>query len=260
MEPDAFVAEVYRRMSLRQPLSGQVPNWEQMQSDTMVVCAIDEMRSLLPSDKSSPILDIGFGRGWFIAACILLGYTNISGADFGIANKKHVQQWSPSVVGLHEIRTNIGDFLAGKPEQYDFIHLSHVIEHIPKYSLLYIVDSLYASLKKDGILFLRTPNMEGPCANSSYYVTLGHEYGFAGSNLCSLLSICNFDEIRFHLLPIAGSSPKQRIGQFLRWPFAKWNAVRHRLFGVNRGGQFGAELVITAKRGNLPPMFDPRYR
>ena len=30
---------------------------------------------------------------------------------------------------------------------------------------------------------LRTPNMEGPCANFSLYVSLAHEYGFCGSNL-----------------------------------------------------------------------------
>ena len=260
MEPHAFIAEVYRRMSLRQPPDREVPGWDEVRKDPTVMRTIAELRPLLPSDKNSAILDIGFGNGWFISGCILLGYTSISGADFGIANKKHVQEWSPSVVALHEIQSNIGDFLASKPERYDFIHLSHVIEHIPKYSLLYIVDSLYAALKKGGTLFLRTPNMEGPCANSSYYVTLGHEYGFAGSNLSSLLSICNFDEIRFHLFPPTNPSPKQLVGQLLRWPFVKWSAVRHRLFGVNRGGQFGAELVITAKRGDLPPMFDPRYR
>jgi len=231
-----------------------------MQKDDVVLRAVGEMRSLLPSDKNSPILDIGFGGGWFIAACILLGYTNISGADFGIADKEHVQQWSSSVVSLHEIHGNIGDFLAASPERYDFIHLSHVIEHVPKYSLLYVVDSMYAALKRGGTLLLRTPNMEGPCATSSYYVTLAHEYGFAGSNLSSLLSICNFDEIRFHEFSAQSRSPKQLLGRLLRWPFEKWNGVRHRLFGVNKGGQFGPELVITAKRGELPPLFDPQYR
>jgi len=260
MDPDRFVAEVYRRMSLRQPPERLIPSWEQMRQDDVVLRAVAEMRPLLPSDKSSPILDIGFGGGWFIAACILLGYTNISGADFGIVNKKHVQQWSPSVISLHEIRTNIGDFLADNPERYAFIHLSHVIEHIPKYSLLYVVDSMYSALKIGGTLLLRTPNMEGPCASSSYYVTLAHEYGFAGSNLSSLLSICNFEEIRFHEFSIPSRSPKQLIGTVLRLPFKKWNGVRHRLFGVNVGRQFGPELVMTAKRGELPPLLDPQYR
>jgi 2-polyprenyl-3-methyl-5-hydroxy-6-metoxy-1,4-benzoquinol methylase len=197
MEPHAFIAEVYRRMSLRQARDRDVPGWEEVRKDPTVMRIIEELRPLLPGDKNSPILDIGFGDGWFIAACVALGYTSISGADFGIANKKHVQEWSSRIAGLHEIRSNIGDFLADRQERYDFIHLSHVIEHIPKYSLLYVVDALYAALTKGGTLLLRMPNMEGPCANSSYYVTLAHEYGFAGANLFSLLSICNLILMRF---------------------------------------------------------------
>jgi hypothetical protein len=103
--------------------------------------------------------------------------------------------------------------------------MSHVIEHIPKYSLLWVVDTLYRAPKADGTLMLRTPNMESPCANSSLYVTLAHEYGNA-----------------------------------LRRIFLKENEIKHRLFGVNRHGIFGSELVVTAKRGAMPPLFDPKYQ
>jgi 2-polyprenyl-3-methyl-5-hydroxy-6-metoxy-1,4-benzoquinol methylase len=81
-------------------------------------------------------LDIGFGGGWFLGACLILGYTNLSGADFGIENKRHVADWKKGTVTLHEIQTDIGTFLSHHPGQFDFIHMSHVIEHIPKYSLL----------------------------------------------------------------------------------------------------------------------------
>ena len=140
------------------------------------------------------------------------------------------------------------------------VHLSHVIEHIPKYSLLWVVDALYRSLKPGGVLMLRTPNMESPCANSALYVTLAHEYGFCGSNLKSLLDICGFDDIRFHQVPTFRPTLKQRVGIILRWPFLKENQIKHRLFGVNVGGQFGDELVVTARRGDVPPLFDPKYR
>jgi tetrahydromethanopterin S-methyltransferase subunit B len=116
---------------------------------------------------------------------------------------------------LHKITTNIGDFLADQAEQYAFIHMSHVIEHISKYSLLWVVDGLFFALQHNGTLFLRTPNMEGPAANSAYYVTLAHEYGFAGSNLESLLAICGFDDVVFHSPP-PPSSLKQKIGGILR--------------------------------------------
>jgi 2-polyprenyl-3-methyl-5-hydroxy-6-metoxy-1,4-benzoquinol methylase len=259
MDSHAFIAEVYRRMALRHASEQPRPTWSETETSLMVREATHQYAPYLPQDKAARILDIGFGSGWFLAACLKLSYRNLSGADFGIANKDYVRDWAPDRVTLHEIHDNIGEFLSDKQEQYDFIHMSHVIEHVPKYSLLWLVDALYQALKRGGTLLLRTPNMEGPCANSSFYVTLAHEYGFAGSNLVSLLDICGFDEIRLVQFPTYAVTLKQRLGDLLRWPILQQSNVRHRLFGVNYGGQFGAELIATAKRGDWPPFFDRRY-
>ena len=260
MEPHSFVAEVYRRMSLRHRAEQRETTYAEVREDPRVLQAAYEYAPLIPKEKTSPILDIGFGRGWFIAACLNLGYTNISGSDFGIANKAYVRSWQPDYITLHEINDDIGTFLSAHAEQYEFIHMSHVIEHIPKYSLLWVVDNLYRSLKVGGTLCLRTPNMEGPTANSSFYVTLAHEYGFSGSNLTSLLDICGFDDIRFHPVRTWHPTLKQRSGELIRWFFLLESRVRHRMFGVNLGGQFGSELFVTAKRGSWPPLFDPKFK
>jgi 2-polyprenyl-3-methyl-5-hydroxy-6-metoxy-1,4-benzoquinol methylase len=259
MEPNAFVAEVYRRMSLRHAAEHPSVSWAELQNDPQVLQAVYEYRSLLPVNKDASILDIGFGRGWFIAACLKLGYSNLSGADFGTIYKGYIKNWSPESITVHEITSNIGEFLSAHQEEYHFIHMSHVIEHIPKYSLLWVVDGLYWALKHGSTLLLRTPNMEGPCANSSFYVTMAHEYGFAGANLKSLLDICGFDNIEFHEFSSHQSSLKQRIGRLFRLPYLLENRFRHRLFGVNEGGQFGAELVVTAKRGQMKPFLDHKY-
>ena len=121
MEPNAFVAEVYRRMSLRHSSERPQPSFAEIQNDSRVLLAVAEYASLLPKRKDAAILDIGFGGGWFIAACVKLGYTNISGADFGSANKVHVRDWAKDAVQLHEIEHDIGDFLSQRPEEYDFI-------------------------------------------------------------------------------------------------------------------------------------------
>jgi 2-polyprenyl-3-methyl-5-hydroxy-6-metoxy-1,4-benzoquinol methylase len=260
VEPNAFVAEVYRRMSLRHQAARAKPAFAEIEHDSRVLLAVSEYGRLLPADKTAAILDLGFGGGWFIAACLKLGYSNISGADFGIANKAYVRDWAKDHISLHEIESDIGEFLSSRPEQYDFIHMSHVIEHIPKYSLLWVVDALYQSLRKGGVLLVRTPNMEGPAPNSCFYVTLAHEYGFCGSNLHSLLDICGFDDVVFHKIEPDRSTGKQKIGALLRWPFLFQNSIRHRLFGVNVGRQFGAELIATARRGDAPPLFSTKYR
>ncbi len=260
MDPNAFIAEVYRRMSARHAAESTCPTWQEMEKQAMVVNAAHQYAPYLPKDRSAPILDIGFGNGWFVAACLKLGYEKIYGADFGIARKQHVRDWAPDRVTLFEISTDIGEFLSDQAEQFDFIHMSHVIEHVPKYSLLWVVDSLYRALRHGGSVLLRTPNMEGPCANSSYYVTLSHEYGFAGSNLMSLLDICGFDDVRLITFRDRSPSLKQRAGSLLRWPILKQSRLRHRLFGVNQGGQFDAELIVAGKRGSWPPYFDRRFQ
>lgn len=260
MDSNAFVAEVYRRMSLRHAAEKKRPKWSETETDATVMEATEQYAPYLPQDRAARILDIGFGSGWFLAACVKLDYRNLAGADFGIAYKDYIREWAPDRISLHEIRDNIGEFLSDKREQYDFIHMSHVIEHVPKHSLFWLVDALYQALRIGGTLLLRTPNMEGPCANSSYYVTLAHEYGFAGSNLVSLLDICGFDNVRLINFGIKNPTLKQSLGNLLRWPVLEQSKIRHRLFGVNSGGQFGSELIATAKRGDWPPYFDRRYQ
>jgi len=260
MEAQGFIEEVYRRMQRRSPESIQSISFEEMCKDPLVKNTVLNFQYLMPKDKNAAILDIGFGSGWFIAAAILLGYQNIYAAEYGTENRQYIYDWSPSVKNIYEVDSSIGDFLSDKPESFAFIHLSHVIEHIPKYHLLFVVDALYRALTIEGILFLRTPNMEGPCALSSLYVTLGHEYGFTGSNLRSLLEICNFDNVKYHELLNLRPNIKQRIGLYLRRPFLRWQAIKHRLFGVNMGGIFGPELNISGKRGTRPALFNIKYR
>ncbi len=247
-------------MATRHAATKNRPHWRETENDATVLQATHQYAPLLPAAKTARILDIGFGTGWFLAACLKLGYSNLWGADFGIQHKDYVRGWAPDRITLCEIQNDIGEFLSDKKEQFDFIHMSHVIEHIPKYSLFWVVDGLYWSLKPGGIVFLRTPNMEGPCANSSLYVTLAHEYGFAGSNLVSLLDMCGFDDVRVIHFRDYAPTLKQRLGKVLRWPILKQSELRHRLFGANKGGEFGAELIVTGRRGDFPPYFDSRYQ
>lgn len=76
---------------------------------------------------------------------------------------------------------------------------------------------------------MRIPNMEGPCASSTFYVTLSHEYGFAASNLMSLLDICGFDDLRLMNFSAYKPDLKQRLGELLRWPILQQSRLLNRL-------------------------------
>jgi 2-polyprenyl-3-methyl-5-hydroxy-6-metoxy-1,4-benzoquinol methylase len=257
VEPNAFVAEVYRRMTLRTVERSGKQLFVPPPTPQRIAAVAAEYAPHLPSNKDARILDIGYGNGWFMAACKQLGYSNLTGAEFGDPDDRAFLRTMGCE--LKVIENDIGDFLTNYPEQFDFIHMSHVIEHIPKYSLFWIGDSLFRALRKNGSLFLRTPNMEGPASISSYYVTLGHEYGFAGSNLISFLTLCGFEDIR--LIPPPGPiTLRQKVGTVLRYPFLLWHRAKHRFFGVNQGGQFQSELIVMGTRRNAQCLFDEKYR
>src|SRR5580658_3889030 len=101
MDPHDFVAEVYRRMSLRAAPTVHQPPTKQRIAEVAV-----EYRRFLPQQKDAAILDIGFGDGWMMAACLSLGYTNISGAEFAPENKPYLKNWN---VTLYKIESNIGE-------------------------------------------------------------------------------------------------------------------------------------------------------
>ncbi len=253
MEPNKFIKEVYERMGqVSKDKSNNTIKYEDFINSDTARSAAYHYKSLLPSNYNARILDIGYGNGWFMAACVRLGYTNIYGADFGGKKRmKGVVESTNSIKEVYDITDNIGDFLSENGEKYDFIHFSHVIEHIPKYSLFHILDSIYNALSSNGVLLVRTPNMEGPLALSSFYITLGHEYGFSASNLQSLLSICKFNNIEFHDFPNFEPTIKVRIGNILRGAFILLTKFKYRLFGAtgeNFYNQFGIELIVSVRR------------
>lgn len=83
-----------------------------MENEPTVVAAAHQYEPYLPPDRSSPILDIGFGSGGFVAACLKLGYERIYGADFGICHKQNVRDWAPDRVTLFDIPNEIGESLS----------------------------------------------------------------------------------------------------------------------------------------------------
>ena len=63
--------------------------WDILVQDQFVQFMMQSYRPFLPTDKTAPILDIGFGNGQFIAACIALGYQNVYGMEYGVQTTLH---------------------------------------------------------------------------------------------------------------------------------------------------------------------------
>lgn len=243
MEPNEFISEVYRRGAALMPGGPVVINVETF------VASADKQRiaiykNILPSNLRARIIDIGSGNGEFLSACNALGYEDVTAADFRAVDKfKPVTEALPNIK-TEDFSASISEHFSKKNVEYDVIHFAHIIEHVYKYDLIETMDALYSALKPGGMIIVRTPNMEGPAALSSYYVTLAHEYGFVASNLRQLLHICNFKDITF----IDADRYGKLSGRLMRKPFKLWQRMKSRLFGVSVGNQFGSELVATAIR------------
>ena len=96
------------------------------------------------------LLDVGCGNGEFLELAKHYGW-DVSGIDFDIEAVKTAR-----LKGLDVIHGGIK--AVNKDEKYDYITLSHVIEHV--YNPAEFLQSCIELLNKGGVLWLETPNIE----------------------------------------------------------------------------------------------------
>ncbi|RPH02299.1 MAG: class I SAM-dependent methyltransferase [Candidatus Pelagibacter sp. TMED153] len=249
LNANEFLSELYSRLDAGNPLynKGQI-HIDNFKANEIANYYIHQYASILPSNKDIKILDIGVGEGWFASICYKLGYQHIELADFGCKLKfSEIKESLNEVKALHDVETSIKDMLQQDKfeDQYDFIHMSHVIEHIPKYDLIATMDALNNALRRQGQLFIRTPNLLGPIPFNSLYCTAGHEYGFVPSNLEQFFQISNFDNMKIHDLEIPPRGFSQKIGRVLRNLYMLNEKIKYRVFEGVYPKSVRPELIMS---------------
>lgn len=106
----------------------------------------------LPYKKGGTLLDIGCGNGSTLEKMKRLGWHTI-GIDFDKSSIETAQERNLDVRHGDLFQQNF------KPEQFDAIIMSHVIEHLP--DPLTTLKKCMTLLKQDGKLILTTPNING---------------------------------------------------------------------------------------------------
>ena len=95
---------------------------------------------VLPRDKKARILDVGCGNGSFLLALRSKGYNNL----FGIDLDENAVRW----VKRNGIGCELCSLSDYNPiERYDYVSMNHVLEHLPKESVIPILKHI-----KDDIL------------------------------------------------------------------------------------------------------------
>lgn len=103
----------------------------------------------LDLDKSSRILDLGCGPGYFLDEIKALGYTNITGVTLSREDVDTCRNKG------HDVRYSDMNFLADKDESIDMLFCRHSLEHSP---FPYITLLEYNRvLKPNGVLYIEVP-------------------------------------------------------------------------------------------------------
>jgi cyclopropane fatty-acyl-phospholipid synthase-like methyltransferase len=150
---------------------------------------------LLPTEKTARILDIGCGLGDTLTALLKEGYVDVSGVDISIeavdcCNSRGLKV--AKVSGIEDVVIEDGG------RRFDFIIMSHVLEHIKKDNIIknlhYIKENLLSS---EGGLYIQVPNAQSSTGCYWAYEDFTHHTLFTAGSLEFVLRSAGFTNIQF---------------------------------------------------------------
>jgi 2-polyprenyl-3-methyl-5-hydroxy-6-metoxy-1,4-benzoquinol methylase len=185
----------------------------------------------MPAFKESiKILDIGFGPAHFLKAFKDLGYQNVFGVDIDENAVKNAIAKGFYVKLIKDLKQYLQN---NKNEKFDFIIMSHLIEHLKKEEVIPILKLIYENkLNDNGKLFIATPNAQSLTGSYWRYEDWTHETIFTSGSLYYVLYMAGFKNIKF--LDIYGLSHLNKIFKPVRFLFFKtyefYLKIRNKIF------------------------------
>ncbi len=119
---------------------------------------------LSPLDRNLRILEVGCGRGGKTDFLHGQGFTDILGVEKNEFQVQECRRRGLNVVTLDEFESSHGDDL------FDFLVLSHIIEHFDFDDLIVFIDGYLKYLKPGGLLLIATPML-----HPHFWLDLDHQ-------------------------------------------------------------------------------------
>lgn len=141
-------------------------------------------------EASSPVLDIGCGKGEWLSWMRSKGWLNVAGVDLSEADL--------SVAAASGIRVHCEDaisFLRRNPAAFSVIHAKDIIEHLDKQELVNLALAIHKCLRPGGIFIASTFNAQAPLASTTRYGDFTHESGLTCASASQWLRACGFAEV-----------------------------------------------------------------
>ena len=163
----------------------------------------DYLKSFLPDDKKSFILDIGCGYGAILSSLKSLGYSNFLGVD---SSKEAIDLLQSTDLSEHIVESDIICFLeksVKEESKWDTILLIDILEHFTKDELVNILGFLILILNPAGRLIIKVPNVQSPLGATTVFGDFTHETYFTPTSLSQLLNACGFRKVEsFEAAPV----------------------------------------------------------
>ena len=158
-------------------------------------------RDILPGDTTCRILDLGCGTGHFLYFLQQRGYANASGIDISPQQVAFCRQH----VGLINVtQADAFAYAREKKAVFDLITMHDILEHVSRGSVIGLLEAVRESLRPEGAIVIRTPNMGNPFSLRLRYTDFTHEAGYAEISLYQVLWLAGFRRIEIRPTPLSG--------------------------------------------------------
>jgi SAM-dependent methyltransferase len=146
----------------------------------------------LPTDKAAPVLDVGCGGGYALAALREMGFTRCAGVESDAAQVASCVKKGLSV----ELAADTVAFLKARAGQFQLLLCLDVIEHVPHDAQLAFTAALAGALATGGTLVFTVPNANSTLAGRWRYIDWTHHCSFTEHSLDLLLHSAGLGDIR----------------------------------------------------------------
>lgn len=203
-------------------------------------------KDILPVDKNARILDLACGAGQFLYFLKQQGCKNYYGVDISEQQIKFCINMSIPEVQVSDAL----DFIKSKKEEFDVIVVNDFLEHLKKEKLFDILELIHNSLKKNGRILIKTPNMSNPFSLVNRYIDITHEIGFTEYSIEEVLKVSGFKDVKIK----EALSPIFSIKSLMQRIAAKLSHSVIGIFLLAEGNHLpkvlGKEMIVVAFKNN----------
>ncbi len=205
-----------------------------------------KFKNIIPDDKSTPILDIGCGMGFFLWYLQNNGFTNAVGIDISPEQIEIARSFGVDGIQLCGWK----EYLAAKPATFGFVMLDNVIEHLTKDEITELLIAILTALKPGGRIYISTPNSGSLFGVPLAFIDFTHEVFFTAASLSQVLVACGFSTVSVSGEPLLAFDFRSLIRKSL-FSFIKPFVKAIYIIGTGGGGRTSIPHIIEPTLGAI---------